>query len=240
METTITDAYDAETRTRLNEVCDQLYGGNKASMARDMDYDRSAFTRILNGDTKRIPAKVLRQLIEQGIPRPWLLEGEGSMKKGTELAGKANRTSDISNRSYVLDVYEPHQVNGSDHARVVVDRGELQDRWGENYPMVRRRYMIGPGLRGRIPPNAPLECVTVDGFVGDGIYVLHLNGQPIICLVQLIGGGYELIRTDPDMSNIVLLEAEEAEQDDQFFDPRTERVVTLEFIERVRWAMNSY
>lgn len=140
-------------------------------------------------------------------------------------------------RLETMDVYEPDQTNGEDHDTVYVDRRDLVQRYGDRQPHLRRRYMHGDTMRGSIGPNAPIESEPVQGeFVGEGVYFLHIDGNPVVARVQVVGGGYLLKRDSPQWDDEVYLRNEEGE----YVSERTGQIADLQFIEKVRAAVTEF
>jgi transcriptional regulator with XRE-family HTH domain len=63
---------------RLEEVCDRLYNGNKADMAREMGKKPSSVYQYFNG-TRNPGNEILHQLTNLGVNLNWLFTGHGQM-----------------------------------------------------------------------------------------------------------------------------------------------------------------
>lgn len=98
--------------------------------------------------------------------------------------------------------------------------------------------MPGNAMEPLIRANDTVLYVPVEDFTGAGLYVLHLDGAPIVILVQRLGGGaLELIpANEPTYSREEFLPVpypEEAEQPRTYRSQRTGLLATIEPVGRV-------
>lgn len=66
------------TGSRIKEIADALYGGNRSELARNLDMKPQALTKYLNGES--MPGGlILIRLHDLGVNVNWFLTGEGEM-----------------------------------------------------------------------------------------------------------------------------------------------------------------
>jgi len=69
-----------ETGTRLRQIADRLYDGNKSELARSLDMKPPSFSKYVQGH-RRPGTTVLKRLSRLGVNLHWFLTGEGSMMR---------------------------------------------------------------------------------------------------------------------------------------------------------------
>lgn len=205
-----------ETGTRLRQIADRLYDGNKSELARSLEMKPPSFSKYIQGH-RRPGTTVLKRLSRLGVNLHWFLTGEGSMM----------RTSpDRSKPAPLIQAMGPSEIDGPDGplhriplVQATVDDGTLQLRemgtaeW-LNGSFIQKVYGVPPdqlksfrisgnAMEGTINPGERVRGVLWQGdSLNDGaIYLLHAPTGIIIRRLRLAPDTLRLTASNPDVSD---------------------------------------
>lgn len=206
------DRHREAVRKRLNQICSQLYGGNKAEMARRLDdYERTRLTRALNGDTKKIDPEIIARIVEDGVSHEWLVSGDGAML--TDGVISVNGTpSDDETVQEIVDIPVLSVEVGAGPERVPV----AEEREGYiplTRSFIRREIHVpedrlcwltvtGNSMEPTLRPgqHVLVALITGEPIVEGGIYVVRLDEGLVIKRLFPIPGKMMLVASDnPDV-----------------------------------------
>jgi phage repressor protein C with HTH and peptisase S24 domain len=204
-----------ETGTRLRQIADRLYEGNKSELARSLDMKPPSFSKYVQGH-RRPGTTVLKRLSRLGVNLHWFLTGEGSMMRTVP-----DRSQPVS----LVQAMGPSEIqgpNGPLHrvplTRIVVnDTNDLQLQEMEaaewlSESFIREVYGVAPGhlknfrvsgnaMQDLIEPGERVRGVLWDGeSLSDGaIYFLHGPAGVIVRRVHLQGETIHLSAANPEV-----------------------------------------
>lgn len=96
-------------------------------------------------------------------------------------------------------------------------RDELQRIANAPAERMRSLTVIGDSLAPEIPPNTRVIYMPMERFLGDGLYVLEMDGMTVVKRVQyLSGGGLDLLPINIDYQPDRLLPVPEAGEENTF------------------------
>lgn len=98
---------------------------------------------------------------------------------------------------------------------LIVDATETYRTTGHSAHLLKAMTIVGDSLAPEIAPNTRILYIPTTQYLGDGLYVLSIDGNEIVKRIQVLpGGALEIIPFNPDYHTELLLPVKDKDNPD--------------------------
>jgi phage repressor protein C with HTH and peptisase S24 domain len=204
-----------ETGTRLRQIADRLYDGNKSELARSLSMKPPSFSKYVQGH-RRPGTTVLKRLSRLGVNLHWFLTGKGSMMRTAPDRSQpvplihAMGSSQLDGPNGPLHRIPLVQVTVNDEGAPRLQEMGAAEWLGESF--IREVYGVAPdqlknfrisgnAMSGVIAPGERVRAILWQGeSLRDGaVYLLH---APTGVVVRRLHVAPESIRLTAEQDSV--------------------------------------